>query len=135
MRLDGRIDTQLATQVWDSALSTSWQGVPVWFHGDIAYGNLLIRNGRLDAVIDFGTSGVGDPACDLAITWQLFEGESREVFRKARPLDAGTWARGRGWTLWKSLIVVAGMTGANPVDVKRSWQVIDGVLADHLAWA
>ncbi|SEI03803.1 Predicted kinase, aminoglycoside phosphotransferase (APT) family [Rhizobium tibeticum] len=135
VRLDGRIDTRLATQVWDAALSTSWQGVPVWFHGDIAYGNLLVRNGRLDAVIDFGTSGVGDPACDLAITWHLFEGESREVFRKARPLDAGTWARGRGWTLWKSLIVVAGMTGANPVDVKRSWQVIDGVLADHLAWA
>lgn len=132
--LDGRIDTQLATEVWQAALSTSWQSAPVWFHGDVAYGNLLVRNGQLDAVIDFGTSGVGDPACDLAIAWHLFEGRSREVFRKARPLDAGTWARGRGWTLWKALIVVADMAGANPVDVEKSWQVIDDVLADHLAW-
>ncbi len=77
VRLDGRIDTQLAADVWETALSTSWQGAPVWFHGDVAYGNLLVRNGRLDAVIDFGTSGVGDPACDLAITWHLFEGQSR----------------------------------------------------------
>jgi len=135
VRLDGRIDTQLATDVWEAALSTSWQGAPVWFHGDVAYGNLLVRNGRLDAVIDFGTSGVGDPACDLAITWHMFEGQSRQVFRKARPLDAGTWARGRGWTLWKALIVAAGMAGANPVDVRRSWQVIEDVLADYLAWA
>jgi len=134
MRLDGQVDTQLATKVWDAALSTSWQRPPVWFHGDVAYGNLLVRNGRLNAVIDFGTSGVGDPACDLAIAWHLFEGQSREVFRKARPLDPGTWARGRGWTLWKALIVAAGMAGASPVDVKKSWQVIDDVLADHLAW-
>jgi len=135
IHLDGRIDARAATDVWEAALSTSWQNAPVWFHGDVAYGNLLVNDGRLDAVIDFGTSGVGDPACDLAITWHLFMGESREVFRKARALDPGTWARGRGWTLWKALIVAAGMAGANPADVKKSWHVIDDVLADHRAWA
>lgn len=134
MRLDGKVDRRLAMEVWDAALSTSWQHAPVWFHGDVAYGNLLVKDGRLDAVIDFGTSGVGDPACDLAITWHLFEGESREVFRRSRLLDAGTWARGRGWTLWKALIVAAGMAGANPEDRRKSWQIIDDVLADHRAW-
>lgn len=132
--LDGRIDTEAATQVWDAALSTSWQQGPVWFHGDIAYGNLLVENGRLCAVIDFGTSGVGDPACDLAIAWHLFEGKSREVFHATRPLDEATWARGRGWTLWKAMIVAAGMSGAAPRDVEASWRVIERIVEDHRAW-
>lgn len=135
LALDGRIDVKAATEVWEAGLSTSWCGPPVWFHGDVAYGNLLVEDGSLSAVIDFGTSGIGDPACDLAITWHLFEGESREAFRKARPLDKGTWARGRGWTLWKALIVAAGTAGASQSGVERSWRVIDDVLADHREWA
>ncbi|KQV31702.1 aminoglycoside phosphotransferase [Rhizobium sp. Root1203] len=133
--LEGRIDVNAATEVWEAALSSTWRMPPVWFHGDVANGNLLVENGRLSAVIDFGTSGIGDPACDLAIAWHLFEGESRKAFRDARPLDNGTWARGRGWTLWKALIVAAGMAGANESGVDRSWRVIDDVLADHREWA
>jgi aminoglycoside phosphotransferase (APT) family kinase protein len=129
--LDTRIDVQAATEVWEAALSTSWCMPPVWFHGDVANANLLVENGSLSAVIDFGTSGIGDPACDLAITWHLFEGASRNAFRHARPLDKGTWGRGRGWTLWKALIVAAGMAGASRSGVDRSWRVIDDVLADH----
>ena len=68
----------------------------MWFHGDIAYGNLLVVGGTLSAVIDFGTSGVGDPSCDLVIAWNLLSGESREAFRAGLSLDRGTWARGRG---------------------------------------
>ena len=78
--------------------------------------------GKLCAVIDFGQLCIGDPACDLAIAWNLFKGESREVFRNALALDSATWARARGWTLWKALC--APVPGANP-------QVIDEVLADH----
>jgi aminoglycoside phosphotransferase (APT) family kinase protein len=133
--LDERVDVKSAIEVWEAALSTSWRLPPVWFHGDVAYGNLLVENGNLSAVIDFGTCGIGDPACDLAITWHFFEGESREAFRNARPLDKQTWARGRGWTLWKALIVAAGMSGANQSGVERSWRVIDEVLADHREWA
>ncbi|MGI8486566.1 MAG: aminoglycoside phosphotransferase family protein [Thermomicrobiales bacterium] len=129
--LDGKIDTDVATEVWDAALGSTWHGSPVWFHGDIAAGNLLVEQGRLSAVIDFGTSGVGDPSCDLAIAWTLFEGESREAFRAALPLDDATWARGRGWTLWKALIVYAGLAGTNPHEAEKSRRVIDEVLADH----
>jgi aminoglycoside phosphotransferase (APT) family kinase protein len=131
----GRIDAKKAKEVWQAALSTSWRLPPVWFHGDVAYGNLLVENGSLSAVIDFGTSGVGDPACDLAITWHLFEGKSRGAFRNARQLDDGTWARGRAWTLWKALIVAAGMAGANHSGVAMSWRLIDDVLDDHRKWA
>ena len=99
-------------------------------HGDYASGNLLIEVGRLTAVIDFGSSGVGDPACDLSIAWTFLDGESREAFRAALPLDAETWQRGRGWTLWKALIVFAEHRDATPLG-RRARQVIDEVLADH----
>jgi aminoglycoside phosphotransferase (APT) family kinase protein len=129
--LRGKIDTDAAAEVWEAALASNWQGAPVWFHGDVAFGNLLVEEGRLSAVIDFGTSGVGDPACDLAIAWTMFEGESRTAFRSALPLDDATWARGRGWTLWKALIVLAGLAGTNPLEVEKSRRVIDEVLKDH----
>ncbi|WEX11225.1 aminoglycoside phosphotransferase family protein [Chelativorans sp. AA-79] len=129
--LDGRIDTAAAADVWKASLASRWDRAPVWFHGDIAWGNLLVRDGRLSAVIDFGTSGVGDPACDLTIAWTLFEGESRAVFRDALGLDEDTWARGRGWALWKALILAAGMAGAGHPEIEKSWKVIDEVLADH----
>ncbi len=129
--LEGRIDTDAAGAVWEAALSATWTGSPVWFHGDVASGNLLVENGRLGAVIDFGTSGVGDPACDLSIAWTMLHGESREAFRAALPLDKGTWARGRGWTLWKALIVAAEMPGTDRLEVERSRRVIAEVHADH----
>jgi aminoglycoside phosphotransferase (APT) family kinase protein len=133
--LDGRIDPEAVTAVWDAALATEWQLPPVWVHGDISTGNLLVKDGRVVAVIDFGSSSVGDPACDLVIAWRFLRDESRDVFRAALPLDRGTWARARGWALWKALIVVAGLPDTNPLDVKESRRVIDEVLADHRSFA
>ncbi|HEY6737658.1 MAG TPA: aminoglycoside phosphotransferase family protein, partial [Actinopolymorphaceae bacterium] len=115
--LEGQIDTAMAAEVWEAALATTWDRPPAWFHGDIASGNLLVRDGRLAAVIDFGTSGVGDPACDLVIAYTMFSGvseESLEAFRKAVDLDTGTWARARGWALWKAMLVMAGSLGRDP---------------------
>jgi aminoglycoside phosphotransferase (APT) family kinase protein len=129
--LKGTIDVDAATSVWEHALSTTWQRAPVWVHGDIGLGNLLLREGRLSAVIDFGELGVGDPACDLAIAWTLFDDDSRNAFRAALSLDAETWARGRGWTLWKALIVAAGMTNTNAAEAAEPWRVIEQVMADH----
>lgn len=132
--LAGEIDAALATEVWDTALASSWQHRPVWVHGDVASGNLLVREGRLAAVIDFGSSGVGDPACDLCIAWTFLEGESRAAFRRALPLDAETWQRGRGWTLWKALIVFAEHRHATPL-ARWARQVIDEVRMDHRRFA
>lgn len=126
--LKDRIDVDAATTVWDAALATTWHSAPVWIHGDVGLGNLLVREGRLSAVIDFGNMGVGDPACDLAIAWTLFDGESRDAFRATLPLDADTWARARGWTLWKALIVAAGLANSNAVEAAQPWRVIDRVL-------
>jgi aminoglycoside phosphotransferase (APT) family kinase protein len=79
--LGNEIDRDAVMQVWEAALATTWQHAPVWVHGDVAEGNLLVKAGRLCAVIDFGSSGVGDPASDLVIAWTLLRGESREAFR------------------------------------------------------
>jgi len=128
--LDGEIDTDLATAAWEAALASTWQVDPVWVHGDVAAGNLLVTDGELSAVIDFGSSGAGDPACDLAIAWTLLEAKGREAFRAALPLDAGTWARGRGWTLWKGLIVLAEHLHTDPLKAAESRRVIEAVMED-----
>jgi len=103
----GGFDGELAHRAWSAALDARWTGSPVWFHGDVAPGNLLLREGRLGAVIDFGTCGVGDPACDLAAAWTLLDGAGRRAFRNRLRVDDGTWARGRGWALWKTLVTCA----------------------------
>jgi len=97
-----------ARAIWGDATSSVWREEPAWFHGDVAVGNLLVRDGALSALIDLGTCGVGDPACDAVMAWTYFRGEERGVFRDAVGLDADTWTRGRGWALWKALVTMAG---------------------------
>lgn len=130
-KLEGYIDTAKARAVWEAALAARFDGPPVWFHGDIAHGNLLVENGRLVAVIDFGTSGVGDPSCDLVISWTMFSGDSREAFRKTVALDSGTWARARGWAIWKPMLVMSGNLDGDQAQVELNRHVINEVIADH----
>jgi aminoglycoside phosphotransferase (APT) family kinase protein len=131
--LNDAIDAHAATAVWDTALASTWQEPPVWVHGDVAAGNLLVHGSRLCAVIDFGCCGVGDPACDLAIAWTLLNREGRAAFRAALRLDTETWARGRGWTLWKGLLVLARSITTAPREAAEARRVIAEVLADHRA--
>lgn len=102
--LGAKIDRDAVLAVWEDAMRSPFEGEPVWFHGDVAIGNLLVRDGRLAAVIDFGTSGVGDPACDVVLAFTYLDGAAREAFRAELGADDGTWSRGRGWALWKALI-------------------------------
>lgn len=105
-KLKEEIDTHFAIRIWEDALCCKWEGSPVWFHGDVASDNLIVKDEQLSAVIDFGCCGVGDPSCDLAIAWTLLFGKSRKEFRTELNVDDGTWSRGRGWALWKALITI-----------------------------
>jgi aminoglycoside phosphotransferase (APT) family kinase protein len=131
--LNGNIDTKTAIKLWNNALATKWSQDPVWVHGDIAAGNLLVQNGYLSGVIDFGQLSIGDPACDLAIAWTLFPSNAREIFRTNLKLDIDTWTRGSAWALWKAMITAAGFTSGNSIEAKQCWCIIDKVLSTYKA--
>ena len=133
VRLADEVDQALAMEIWQLALSSHWRKQGVWVHGDIAEGNLLVKDGRLSAVIDFGSSGVGDPSSDLILAWNVLDAESRAVFRRALELDEATWQRGRGWALWKALIVLDAERGRNDKMAEWSRRTIREVFADHSA--
>lgn len=128
--LQGRVDRAAARRMWAQALESPWDGVDVWFHGDLAQDNLLLTEGQLSAVIDFGTCGVGDPACDMAVAWTLLTPEGRKVFRKRLDVDDAMWARGRGWALWKTLVSCANSLDEDDVDAVNSRRVLGGILDD-----
>ena len=129
--LGDRIDAAACTDLMDAALATTWDREPIWVHGDIAPDNLVVREGRLSAVIDFGCSAVGDPACDLFMTWAFFSGPSRDAFRTALNLDDATWMRGRGWVMWKALIVLAREIETGSDDEWLCRRLMNEVLADE----
>jgi aminoglycoside phosphotransferase (APT) family kinase protein len=112
-------------------MTTSWDGEPVWVHGDVASGNLLVRDGRLAAVIDFGSSGVGDRACDMVIAWTFLSGPSRARFRAELEVDSATWSRGRGWGMWKALITLVGHLERDAPEAAVSRRDIDQILSDY----
>lgn len=130
--LRGMIDTAAATAAWEAALrAPAWSGPPVWIHGDLQSGNLLARAGQLQAVIDFGCLGVGDPAGDMIAAWNLFSAADRATFRAALPVDAATWARGRGWALSTALIALPYYQHTNPALAGIARYTITEVLAEY----
>jgi aminoglycoside phosphotransferase (APT) family kinase protein len=131
-QLHGVVDARRVTEVWESALNASpLQGPSVWIHGDMASGNLLVSQGRISAVIDFGCLGVGDPACDLLVGWSLLNAESRAVLRAGLDVDDGTWLRGRGWALSVALIALPYYRHTSPEIVRHSHRMIREVLEDY----
>ncbi|MDP9346864.1 MAG: aminoglycoside phosphotransferase family protein [Actinomycetota bacterium] len=129
--LGDEIPAEDVKRVWADAMATSWERDPVWFHGDVAAGNLLVRHGRLAAVLDFGSSGVGDPACDTVLAWTFLSGSSRDRFRAELDVDAGTWSRGRGWALWKALITLVGHLERGAPEAAVPRREIERILADY----
>ncbi len=113
-----------AHRCWKEAMRSHWTEAPVWIHGDLSPSNILVQEASLSAVIDFGGCGVGDPACDLAIAWTFFSGESRDILLHETCLDAATQARGRGWALWKALIVLVENIKKNPLVANRARSVV-----------
>jgi aminoglycoside phosphotransferase (APT) family kinase protein len=130
--LRGLIDTEATTALWEAALQTPpWSRAPVWVHGDLAPGNLLLQGARLTAVIDFAGVGVGDPACDLIVAWNLLPVAARSVFRAALDVDDATWDRGRGWALSVALIQLPYYKDTNEALAANAGHVIREVVADY----
>ena len=130
--LGNRVDRGAVEEVWDSALRQPLWRDDVWIHGDLQPGNLLSRNGKLTAVIDFGLLGVGDPAADLLPAWNLLERDSRDIFRGALEVDDATWIRGQGWALYQALLALPFYWSTNPTMVRMSQRVIGEILGDRI---
>jgi len=133
--LRGAIDVGAVTAVWESALQLpEWEHPPVWIHGDLDSRNLLVDEGRLSAVIDFGCLGVGDPACDVMVAWKVLSADTRIIFRTTLSVDESTWARARGWALSQALMALSYYTPeTNPVLVREAHLWMAEVLADPTA--
>jgi aminoglycoside phosphotransferase (APT) family kinase protein len=99
---------------WERALAApAWDGPPVWHHGDLDVRNWLVRDGRISGVIDWGSMGVGDPACDVMVAWKLHSSTARDAFREALQTDDATWERARGWALSQAVAALSYYTPEN----------------------
>jgi aminoglycoside phosphotransferase (APT) family kinase protein len=105
---DFGFDLGAAGRIWDEAMKlpgAADRAVPRWYHGDLAAENLLMRDGRLAAVLDFGALSVGDPTVDLVVAWEILDPPARELFRRQLGVDDATWLRGRAWALSITLMI------------------------------
>jgi aminoglycoside phosphotransferase (APT) family kinase protein len=127
------IDTDAATEIWNQALRLpAREGPDVWIHADLMAGNLITRNGRLAAVIDFDSAGPGDPSRDLIVAWMLLPASVRPAFRRATGVDDATWLRGRA----RALSLAMGhldyyRDSLSPVMYDNAAYTIREVLHDH----
>lgn len=110
------LPTDKLLDIWSFAVSSRWEKENVWVHGDVAVGNLLVNNGSLSAVIDFGSSAVGDPACDYVMAWTFFDNDNRNLFLKLLDCDKDMINRAKGWALWKALITYNDITSKSTID-------------------
>ncbi|MGJ3237267.1 MAG: aminoglycoside phosphotransferase family protein [Anaerolineae bacterium] len=131
--LAGMIDTTGAMAIWENALNAPvWDKPPVWIHGDLQAGNLLVDQGNLHAVIDFGGLAIGDPACDLQVAWNFLGHRARAHFRQLVGLDDASWLRGKGWALSIAVIALPYYLNSNPHLVAISQRAISALLeGDH----
>lgn len=131
-RVVDEVDVASATAVWEQALAAPvWDRTPVWVHGDLHGGNILVRDGRLAGVIDFGGLGVGDPAVDVMPAWTFFTADGRKAFRAELEVDDATWDRGRGWALSMGLIALPYYRVTNPVLAASARRWIEETLTDR----
>lgn len=129
-RFDG--DTSVTAE-WERALAAPpWDGPPVWHHGDLDARNWLVRDGRISGVIDWGSMGIGDPACDVMVAWKLHSRSARDAFREALPVDDATWERARGWAVSQAVAALAYYTTeSNPTLYREAERWLELVLSER----
>lgn len=129
--LTDMVDTDTVTSIWQECLAIpNWNKSPVWLHADLLPSNLLLKNGTLHAVIDFGLMGIGDPACDLIPAWCLFDADARAILKESLDIDENTWDRGKGWALSIALIIMPYYKDTNPVLMSVAERILSEILAD-----
>jgi len=114
-----------AIDLWKRASKTKWDKPPVWIHGDFASGNMLIKDGKLSAIIDFGGICLGDPACDLVIAWTFLKDNARDIFIREMALNEDTWLRAKAWALWKATFELCQIADKNSPEALIQKRIIE----------
>lgn len=131
-QLGDAVDARAVRDLWADCLATPpWSSPAVWLHGDLHPANVLVHDGTISAVIDFGDITAGDPATDLSVAWMLLPPTARDAFRSAAgAVDDHTWARARGWALALAVAILSG-SGDNPMMATVARTTLDAVLTDE----
>jgi aminoglycoside phosphotransferase (APT) family kinase protein len=109
-----RFDLDAALALWEEAVAAPrWDLPPVWLHSDLDARNLVLQQGRLTGVLDFGSAGIGDPAFDYAVAFKVLPADERDAFRAALDVDDATWLRGRGWVVQQCTMALSYYTREN----------------------
>lgn len=125
------LDVQQVQAIWEDALAApDWDGPPVWLHADLIPGNLLLRDGRVVGVLDFGAMATGDPAYDVTPAWHLLDRDNRTLFREIVEADEAMWRRARGLVVSGGVIALPYYLNSNPSMVHVARHGIGEVLAD-----
>jgi aminoglycoside phosphotransferase (APT) family kinase protein len=128
---EGLVNIERVRQIWDDALAApEWDLAPVWLHGDLIPGNLLLRDGRLVGVLDFGAMATGDPAYDVTPAWHLLDRDTRPAFREIIGADDATWRRARGLVVSGAVIALTYYLHSNPSMVATARRGIREAVAD-----
>jgi aminoglycoside phosphotransferase (APT) family kinase protein len=129
--LGERIDGDVVLAAWETALAApDWEHPAVWVHGDLDARNLVVRDGRIAGVLDWGSTCAGDPACDVKVAWAVLDAETRPVFRALLDVDDAMWARARGWALSQAIIALPYYLDTYPAIVEQAWRWLREALAD-----
>jgi aminoglycoside phosphotransferase (APT) family kinase protein len=127
------LDLDEVSRVWQDAMrlpDAGFASSPRWYHGDLFSENLLVRDGRLTAILDFGGLGIGDPTIDLIVAWEVLDDAARQVFREAIRVDESSWRRARAWALSIALIAFPYYWRTMPNRCASKLAVAKMVLAD-----
>ena len=125
------VDTHGATIAWEKAVSAAaWDGVAVWIHGDLLPTNILVRNGHIHAIVDFGSSGKGDPAMDLVPAWSVLNRKTRDHFRTLLQPDADSWNRARSDALHQSALIIPYYASSFPAFTRLAIRTVNEILGE-----
>ncbi|HYI33452.1 MAG TPA: aminoglycoside phosphotransferase family protein, partial [Glaciibacter sp.] len=127
----GVIDGDGALAAWERSVNApAWTGTPVWIHADLLRPNVLVFGGRLSAVLDWGSAGIGDPAADVIAAWTLFGPVGRDAYRNALSVDNDTWNRSRGFALHQAAMIIPYYRETNPAFVAQAVGTVEQVIAE-----
>ncbi len=139
--LTGQVDRDAVLRAWVAALTApGCDGPPVWLHGDLHPANILVDDGQISGVIDFGDITAGDPASDLSVAWMLLPPDCHAIFWSAYQAASGPGggragdalrARARGWALNLAIVLLA-HSDDNPVLRQVGRRTLRAVLEDQV---